>query len=262
MARFCPLFSGSKGNCIAVGGADSFILIDAGVSAKRTAEALRERGLDICRLTGIFVTHEHSDHIGGVRVLASKYHLPVFANRATLAELERNGHLAGTGGGVVCPDEGITHYGMTVTPFRTSHDTVQSCGYVVRTADGRRAAVATDTGCVTEEMNTALSGCDLVYIESNHDVGMLMNGSYPPTTKQRILSTVGHLSNEACAVELQYLASTGTTRFILGHISEENNTAALASAAASGALSALRLREGIDYTLAVTPSCGLPLTLF
>ena len=100
MARFTPLFSGSKGNCVVIGGADSFILIDAGVSAKRITEALRERGLDISRLTGIFVTHEHSDHISGVRVLASKHKLPVFANRATLDKLEADGHLAGTGGGV------------------------------------------------------------------------------------------------------------------------------------------------------------------
>jgi len=262
MARFCPLFSSSKGNCIAVGGADSFILIDAGVSAKRITEAIRARGLDICRLTGIFITHEHSDHISGLRVLASKHHLPVFANRETLAVLEREGHLAGTGGGVVCPDEGVEHYGMKITPFRTSHDTVNSCGYVVDTADGRRAAVATDTGCVTGEMNSALTGCDLVYIESNHDVAMLMNGPYPPNLKQRIVSTRGHLSNEACAVELQYLAASGSARFILGHLSQENNTAAKAKAASSSALTAMNLREGVDYTLQVAPPEGLGLTLF
>lgn len=262
MARFCPLFSSSKGNCIAVGGADSFILIDAGVSAKRICDALRDRGLDISRLTGIFVTHEHSDHISGVRVLASKHHLPVFANRETLAELEKSGHLAGTGGGVVCPDEGMEHYGIKITPFRTCHDTVRSCGYVVHTADGRTAAVATDTGCVTKEMDTALAGCDLVYIESNHDVGMLMNGEYPPLLKQRILSPRGHLSNESCAAELQYLVSTGSSRFILGHLSQDNNTIAKARAAADSALSAMKLREGIDYTLAVAPPDGLPVTLF
>lgn len=261
MARFCPLFSSSKGNCIAVGGADSFVLIDAGVSAKRITEALRDRGLDICRLAGIFITHEHTDHISGVRVLASKHNLPVFANKETLAELEKGGHLAGTGG-VVCPDEGVELHGMKITPFRTCHDTVRSCGYVVHTADGRTAAVATDTGCVTKEMDTAIAGCNLVYIESNHDVGMLMNGDYPPLLKQRILSPRGHLSNESCASELQYLVSTGSTRFILGHLSQDNNTAARARAASSAALTAMQLREGVDYTLAVAPPEGLPVTLF
>jgi len=262
MARFCPLFSGSKGNCVAIGGADSFILIDAGVSAKRITEALAQRGLDICRLTGIFVTHEHSDHISGVRVLASKRLLPVFANRETLRKLEAEGHLAGTGGGVEIGEKGLAHYGMKITPFRTSHDTVNSCGYVIDTADGRRAAVATDTGCVTDDMHSALTGCDLVYIESNHDVGMLMNGTYDPWLKQRVLSAQGHLSNDACAVELQYLVSTGSTRFVLGHLSQENNTPELARVAAHAALDAMKLREGVDYTLGVAPPCGLPMTIF
>ncbi len=262
MARFTPLFSGSKGNCVAVGGADSFILIDAGVSAKRITDALCERGLDICRLTGIFVTHEHSDHISGVRVLASKRKLPVFANRATLSRLEADGHLAGTGGGIEVPDGGMEHYGMKITPFATSHDTVQSCGYVIETTDGRKAAVATDTGCVTDDMHTALTGCHLVYIESNHDVGMLTNGRYDPWLKQRVLSAQGHLSNDACAVELQYLAASGSTRFVLGHLSQENNLPDLARSTAQNALTTLNLREGIDFTLDVAPPCGLPVTLF
>ena len=262
MARFTPLFSGSKGNCVAVGGADSFILIDAGVSARRISDALRERNLDISRLTGIFVTHEHSDHVSGVRVLASKHRLPVFANRATLNKLDADGHLAGTGGGIEIPDGGMEHFGMRITPFATSHDTVQSCGYVVETADGRKAAVATDTGCVTDSMHRALTGCNLVYIESNHDVGMLMNGSYDPWLKQRVLSPQGHLSNDACAVELQYLAASGSTRFVLAHLSQDNNRPELARTAACGALQAMKLRDGIDFTLDVAPPCGLPLTLF
>jgi len=262
MARFCPLFSGSKGNSIAVGGADSFVLIDAGVSAKRITDAIRERGLDISRLRGIFVTHEHSDHINGVRVLASKYHLPVLSNAETLTEMEKHGHLAGTAGGTEIPLEGIELCGMKITPFATSHDTVHSWGYTIETADGRKAAVATDTGCVTDGMHAALTGCDLIYIESNHDVGMLMNGSYDPWLKQRVMSSKGHLSNDACAVELQYLVTTGSTRFVLGHLSQENNRPELALSAAHSAFDALHLREGIDYTLSVTPPCGLPVTIF
>lgn len=262
MARFCPLFSGSKGNCIAIGGADGFVLIDAGVSARRISEALRARDLDVGRLRGIFVTHEHSDHVGGVRVLASKYKLPVFSNRATLARLEKDGHLAGVGEALICPQEGAELCGMRIVPFSTSHDSVESCGYVVETADGRRAAVATDTGYVTGGMHTALIGCDLVYIESNHDVSMLMNGSYDRWLKQRILSQEGHLSNDACAVEIQHLAAAGSTRFVLGHLSRENNTPEKARSTADAALKAMNLREGKDYTLSVTPPEGLPLTIF
>lgn len=262
MARFCPLFSGSKGNCIAVGSADSFILIDAGVSAKRICEAIGSRGLDISRLRGIFVTHEHSDHISGVRVLAAKHNLPVFANAETLAKLEQQGHLAGVSGAEVLPESGLERWNMKITPFATSHDTVRSWGYTIELPDGRKAAVATDTGCVTDGMHSALTGCDLVYIESNHDVSMLMNGSYDPWLKQRVMSSRGHLSNDACAVELQYLASTGTTRFLLGHLSQDNNRPRIARSGAKTALDSLRLREGVDYTLGVTPPEGLPLTLF
>lgn len=262
MSRFCPLFSGSKGNCVAVGSADSFILIDAGVSAKRIVTALGERGLDPARLTGIFVTHEHTDHISGLRVLASKYNLPVFATAGTLGALERSGALVGTGGGLVCPPQGMEHHGLRVTPFHTMHDTAESCGYTVELPDGRRAAVATDTGCVTEAMRAALLGCDLVYIESNHDVAMLMGGSYSPPLKQRILSPSGHLSNEACAAELPYLAQNGTTRFLLAHISQENNTQAKAAAVSRAALSAAQLNEGRDFLLSAVPPDGLPMMIF
>jgi len=179
-----------------------------------------------------------------------------------MAELDRHGHLAGTVGGTQITEDGIELEGMRITPFATSHDTVKSWGYKIETADGRTAAVATDTGCVTDAMHAALTGCDLVYIESNHDVAMLMNGSYDPWLKQRVMSSRGHLSNDACAVELQYLVSTGSTRFVLGHLSRENNRPELAESTAAGALDSLRMRRGIDYTLDVAPPCGLGLTIF
>ena len=261
MARIAPLFSGSSGNCVAIGGSDSFVLIDAGVPAKSITEALTERGLDVGRLAGIFVTHEHGDHIRGIRVLASRRDIPVYATAGTLCALDSSGHLAGVRS-EVCPGEGVELAGIHIRPFRTMHDAVESCGYIVTTSDGRRVAFATDMGCVTDAVREALTGCDLIYIESNHDIEMLTNGPYNFVLKRRILSNRGHLSNAACAAELTDLARSGTARFILGHLSQKNNVPELAAAASRTALTGAGLREGVDYTLSVATPCGLPVTVF
>lgn len=262
MARFCPLFSSSGGNCIAVGGADSYILIDAGVSAKQIRLSLDRRGFDISRLRAVFITHEHIDHVNGLRVLASRQELPVYATAGTLQKLAAQGHLDGVAKTEVCPGEGMEIAGMRVTPFRTMHDVAESCGYTVETADGRRIAIATDTGCVTEDMREALTGSDLVYIEANHDIGMLMNGSYSYPLKQRILSPKGHLSNDACAAELPYFVQNGSTRFILAHLSRENNSPELAEKAALAMFSSMKMKRDRDYTIQVAAPDGLSATVF
>ncbi|MBQ9994220.1 MAG: MBL fold metallo-hydrolase, partial [Clostridia bacterium] len=248
MARISPLFSGSRGNCIAVGGSERFVLIDAGVSAKRIENALRERCYNISKLSGIFITHEHGDHISGVRVFASRYHIPVYATAGTLYAMREGGHLEGVCARE-CPAEGMESGGVFVKPFATMHDTIESCGYVVETPDHRRVAVATDMGCVTDSVRDAIRGCHLAYIESNHDIDMLASGAYPQYLKHRILSTRGHLSNDACAAELSWLAASGTARFILAHLSRENNLPELAYKASLAALTGCGMREGIDFTL-------------
>ena len=247
MARICPLFSSSKGNCTLIGSSDKYILIDAGVSARMLTTALSERGVAVSDIAAIFVTHEHEDHIKGIKLFAGKNSIPVYATAGTLREMARRGVLEGVESREM--PESVEIYGMTVRRFSTSHDTAQSCGYVVTLTDGRKAAVATDMGYVSETVRTALRGCDAMVIESNHDEMMLRNGPYPPLLKQRILSPSGHLSNDACAAELAELVRRGSTRFFLGHLSEENNTPALALSCAEKALCAAGFKNGYDYIL-------------
>lgn len=251
MSRFCSLFSSSSGNCTYIGTASRGVLVDAGVSAKRIKKALTDRELDPESIGAIFVTHGHSDHINGIRVFASAHHIPVYATAGTVSELESAGCLNGKFGCEVMPTEGIDIGGIFVESFATPHDSAESCGYCFRLPDGRRAAVATDIGHMTNEIMNALTGCDLVLLESNHDVGMLQNGPYPYYLKRRILSDVGHLSNEACADAVSQLIGRGTTRFFLGHLSTENNLPELAWQTSYAALYEIGATLDKDYMLEV-----------
>ena len=141
--------------------------------------------------------------------------------------------------------------GLFVRPFRTSHDAAESCGYSVVTSDSRRISVCTDTGVITPEIMSAISGSDLCMIESNHDIGMLETGPYPYYLKRRILSSRGHLSNDTCAKTACELIKSGTTRFMLGHLSRENNIPLLARQTTESALSLQGAKNGRDYLLEV-----------
>lgn len=251
MARFCSLFSGSSGNCTYVSSGNSGILIDAGVSAKRIREALEARGVALSSIRGIFVTHEHSDHIAGVRVLAKQCDCPVYASKGTLLGMEKahalpEGRIAALSAG-----EAVAVDDLQITAFATPHDTPESTGYAVETADGTRLAVATDMGELTRPVFDLLCGCDLVLLESNHDVAMLRSGPYPPFLQERILSKRGHLSNAACAAALPALVNAGVTRILLGHLSDKNNTPSLAYNTSHAALSEAGITVGNDVRLTV-----------
>ena len=256
MARFCSLYSGSSGNSVAVGCGGKYILIDAGKSAKKLKERLAQEDINPADIAALFITHEHTDHIAGVRVLASSLKIPVYATEGTAAYLEHHGHAQNVDLRIM-PPEGVDVGEMGVTAFPTSHDAAESCGFSVSCCDGRRITLATDTGVITPEIHNALSGADLVYLESNHDLGMLYNGRYPYLLKKRIASDVGHLSNEVCSAELPILARSGTTRFVLGHLSAENNMPLLARQSAVCEFTKYGMREGADYLLSVAAVDGL-----
>ncbi|MBQ6019404.1 MAG: MBL fold metallo-hydrolase [Clostridia bacterium] len=262
MARFAPLFSGSSGNSTFFGSATEGILIDAGKNAKQLTLALDRIGVDPGSLRGVFVTHEHSDHIAGLRVFASRYGLPVYATRGTLNYLEKHGHLDSVGRAELLPAEGVSFDTMKISAFRTSHDAAESVGYRVEFADGRVAALATDTGIATQEVLQGVRGADLTLLESNHDVRMLRNGPYPYHLQQRILSRLGHLSNTDCAAVAVWLLERGTTRFVLGHLSKQNNTPEEARRVTLAALTGEGGAEGEDFLLSVASPDGGEMTVF
>ncbi|MDR2687121.1 MAG: MBL fold metallo-hydrolase [Oscillospiraceae bacterium] len=251
MAKLIPLFSGSSGNSAYIGGAGGGILIDAGVSAKRLACALASIGVDPGRVGAVFVTHEHIDHVRGLRVFCERHGVPVFATPGTLRALERMGALAAGMRAGPMPSGGVEAGGLLLRSFATSHDAADPCGYACEAEGGEKYAVATDTGYLAESVKAALRGCDTVMLESNHEVTMLQNGPYPYPRKRRILSDQGHLSNAACADFLPALLRAGAGRFYLAHLSRENNTPQLAYACARAAFDQAGAREGIDYELRV-----------
>ena len=222
--------SGSSGNCLLLSSGSTHILIDAGISKRRIEGSLAQSGLSMREIGGVLITHEHSDHISGLKMLLKYYALPVYAPRTVANRLrgclpEAEPYLR-----VIPVNESFAIGDLTVTAFHTPHDTDESVGY--RVQSGGVFALATDMGHVTEEVLNALSGADAVLIESNHDEEMLRYGPYPVYLKRRILSDSGHLSNACCAELARALALGGTKQIILGHLSRENNSPALAMQAA------------------------------
>jgi len=253
MALFCPLFSGSSGNCYYIGGDSGGILIDAGVSAKRISLAMNQMAINPNSIQAIFITHEHSDHINGLRVLASHMGCAVYSSAGTLRELDVLGHLSTRCKAEVIASSGVEAAGMFIKPFATPHDSCDSVGFIINTDDQRKISIATDLGYITDEVRASMQGSDFVVLESNHDVSMLENGRYPPYLKTRILSENGHLSNDCCASELPLMVKAGTTKIFLAHLSRENNAPQLAYQTALTALAAAEMHVNIDFTLNIAP---------
>lgn len=250
MARFYPLFSSSKGNSEFLGSPSRGILIDAGVSYKRLVNALNANDIDISAVKGIFITHPHSDHVKGLKTLTSKTGIPVFGQCETLNEISEK-ELIDKRSKMYVLNACASIAGFTVSCFDTPHDTPNSCGYRITFDDGRTCAVCTDLGHITETVDKNITGCDLVMLESNYDPDMLKNGSYPYRLKERILSDNGHLSNQSCAEQVSKLIKSGTTRIILGHLSQDNNTPQLAEKTTLNKLS--EFKRNSDYILNIAP---------
>ena len=250
---FCPLFSGSSGNALYIAAGDTRILIDAGMPGKAIEGALNEIGVLPETLTAIAVTHEHSDHVKGVGILSRKYHLPVYANERTWNAMARTvGEVAPRNRRMFSTNEDFYINGLSLMPFSIPHDAADPVGFRVFYG-GRSVATATDMGHVRKSVLKALSGVDVLLLESNHDPGLLLqNPHYSLYLKHRILGSNGHLSNESSAQALVELCETGVRQVLLGHLSGENNTPELALSTATEALckAGIRLNQDVGLGMA------------
>ena len=227
--KICVLASGSKGNCTYITDGTTRLLIDAGLSCRRIEALLQGIGESLKNIDAILVTHEHTDHIMGLRTIDSKYNVPILCNQKTCTCIDVRLHINSTRWYKNNFDAGFKVGKIAVTPFRIAHDAVSPVGYVL-TLDNKKIAYVTDLGYVTQGVYDTVKGSEFVIIESNHDLKMLTNGSYPIDLQARIKGPNGHLSNVQSAEISVALAQAGAKYLILAHLSEENNTPQLALA--------------------------------
>ncbi|MBU0614729.1 MAG: MBL fold metallo-hydrolase [Nanoarchaeota archaeon] len=219
------LASGSSGNCFFIEANNTPFLIDAGISAKQICRRLESLGKDPEKIKGIFITHEHSDHIKGVDVLARKYNIPVYLTRKCHenCNIESDHSLVRH----IEKDKELDFHGIKILPFSKNHDASDPVSYAIAYRE-KKLSVMTDIGLVCNNVIDHISGSDLIFMESNHDLQMLEKGPYPAYLKKRIASDFGHLSNYAAALCLLEHASPKLKHVILSHLSENNNTEEIA----------------------------------
>ena len=223
--RFLSIASGSSGNCIYCGSDTTHILVDAGISGKRTEAGLNKIGLTTHDLDAIFISHEHSDHIGGLGVIAKRYNIPIYASQGTIEGIRSSS--VGK-----CIDESLYHIikadekimikDMCINPMKISHDANEPLAMRL-SSDGKKAAIVTDLGTYDDYTVGSLMGLNLLLCEANHDVRMLETGPYPYPLKRRILGDRGHLSNENSGRLISDILNDDLSHIILGHLSKENN---------------------------------------
>lgn len=228
--RLVSIASGSSGNCIYIGSETSHILVDAGISNKRIEQGLNEIGLKGSEINGIVITHEHSDHVKGLGVLARKHGVPIYGTKETLEEIAAMSSLGEFSRDLlkpILPDAEFSVGDLEILPFSVDHDAANPVAYRVKCGQ-KQAAVATDMGHYDQYVIDHLQGLDALLLEANHDVNMLQTGPYPYYLKRRILGNHGHLSNENAGRLLNHLLHDRLKHIFLGHLSKENNYEALA----------------------------------
>lgn len=249
---FCSLYSGSSGNCIFASSDNAKILIDAGLPGKKIDEALKHIGQEANKIDGIFITHEHSDHVKGVGILSRKYDIPIYANANTWAAMEKSiGKVKEHNIKVMDRRSTVSIKDLDIKSFNIPHDAAGPVGYTIN-SNGKKISIATDFGIFTEEIRDNIKDSDVILLESNHDVNMLKMGPYPYTLKRRVLSEVGHLSNEDCGKAIIDILRTGLgKKIILGHLSGTNNHPDLAYETVSGILREKGVQIGGDINLSM-----------
>ncbi len=253
MIKFQSFLSSSSGNSTFVTDDEHSILIDCGAAGSYIEKCLMRLGADGKSLSGIFLTHAHTDHIAAAGILSRKYNLPLYATEATFQKgAKQIGVIEKANRKVVAPGEDIVFGNLTVHVFSIPHDAEGSVSYTVSDRESK-FGIATDSGYVSDEIIENLTGCETVIVESNHDVEMLRQGPYPFPLKRRILGDGGHLSNDLCGELCVTLAKAGTKAFWLGHLSEHNNLPELAYTCVKSALSQNGFSVGADVALNVIP---------
>ncbi|SFE42641.1 Phosphoribosyl 1,2-cyclic phosphodiesterase [Paenibacillus algorifonticola] len=238
-----------KGSCIYVATEGLSILIDVGPSKTKIEKLLLAQNYDPTKIEAIFISHEHGDHVDGIG-FADKFKIPIYASEGTLKSISRldSGKVMKANGGIGF--HAFSPHHMIISAFNISHDAAEPFGYVIRTED-KKVSVLMDTGCVNDGMLAAMAHSDVYVFECNHDVDMLTNGSYGDYLKSRILSDIGHMSNDAAAEALAKLIQGRGEQIYLTHMSKNNNTAALAERTVKLALHSKGYIKGKHYKLEV-----------
>lgn len=226
--RFSVLASGSTGNAFFIETEKEKLLVDAGLSGKQMDRLFQEINIDPAELSAILVTHEHSDHIKGLGIIARKYNLPIYANQNTWKAMEGSiGKIATEQKFLFGMEEVKTFGDLDVESFGVSHDAAEPMFYTFH-HHGKKVALVTDLGYVSERIKKTVENADAYIFEANHDVGMLRMGRYPWNVKRRILGDSGHISNEDCGLALADIIGNNTQRIYLAHLSLDNNMRDLA----------------------------------
>lgn len=238
-----PLYSSSSGNMFHIASSNTNILIDVGVSYKAINEGLKSINLSIKDIDAILITHEHSDHIKGLPLLCRKNDIPIYACIETARCIKDDLDSKNIQSNIIALDYNmpIKINDIEICPFETSHDAVMPCGYILKD-DTSTITFATDLGYISPTVYDSLSKCNYAILESNYDNAMLEFGKYPYLVKKRIKGITGHLSNDDCGQAIAKLASEGHTRFLLAHMSENNNNMDLARQTVDSIL----FQNGID----------------
>lgn len=231
--------SSSSGNCTLVRSAQTSILVDAGISARRITAALADAGVDPASLDGILITHEHCDHVGGLPVFLKRFGIPVFCNSATAAAAAIDPRYVRS----FLTRTAFSLGDIAIETFEVPHDAADPVGFTLRSG-GASLGFVTDLGYPTAAIRERIRGVHTLLVEANHDERLLQNDLKRPwAVKQRIMSRHGHLSNDAAARLVAEIAGDGLRRVVLGHLSRDCNTPDLALAAISNQLA---LAAGIE----------------
>ncbi len=249
--RFSILASGSTGNAVYLEAGKTRLLIDAGVSLKQLKSAMQTIDVDSTTLSALVVTHEHSDHVKGLKMAVKNWALPIYTSEGTWHHISKQFDNEEVQGQIVRSAAPFSIDQVVIEPFRLSHDAEEPLGFCFH-YHGKKLVVATDLGYVDDRIRSVCQGADAFILETNHDVDMVRNGPYPWHLKRRILGDKGHLSNETAAEFLIDTMSEATHTVCMAHLSQENNAPHLAKQVLYQRLSSMDHERAEQITLAHT----------